>query len=91
MYTGGESMNPSLQLQEYKRRLMLINILGAPFYAAFAMGGAAHFKGNAIIGVLEDANLAFYTLLVGAIGGSISLALAMHTAVRTKRLEDAIK
>jgi len=86
---GGKSMDRSQKLDKYKRRLLLLSILGIPFYAAFALGSAAHFNGNAMIAVLENSDVAFYTLVVGAIGGAIDLGFGMVTAFKIRRLEDS--
>jgi len=83
-------MGSSQELEKYKRQLILSSVLGVPFYAAFALGSAAHFKGTAMIAALENPDLALYTLVIGAIGGGIGLAFGFYTALKIRRLEDSI-
>jgi hypothetical protein len=78
----------SSEKEKYQRRLTILGVAGTPFYAAFALGSAAHFKGNAIFSLLENPDTAFTVFLVGAVGAAVDIGLAVYTTSKIKALDN---
>ncbi|ESP90598.1 MULTISPECIES: hypothetical protein [Pseudoalteromonas] len=76
----------SSEKEKYQKRLSIIGAIGFPFYLIFALGAAAHFKGNAVIPLLQDPEMAFKAFIVGAVGAAIDITLAVYTALKIKKL-----
>ena len=84
-------MNNDKSIEALRQRITMLGALGMPFYIAFALGSASHFKGIAFIPALETPSTAFNVMLVGAIGALINMALTLHTVYRIKQIENSKK
>ena len=85
MTNGKES-----KLEDHRKKLTLLGVVGAPFFIALALGSTAYFKGNALLPVLADESTAFKVFLAGAIGALVDIILSAYQIFRIKALENEV-
>lgn len=82
-----DKVEESNELKSYRRKIVILGVVSTPFFIAFALSSLAYFKGNAVISLLENKEVAFAVFIVSLIAVVIELALQGYYVYQIRELE----